>query len=59
MDAIKKAEKRLGVMKAEVNIEELKFKILERETDIERINSHIEKQHQLIVKLKAELSQGE
>jgi len=56
---LKKAEKKLGIKKAEVNVAELEFKILERQADIARIQTHIEKQEKLIVKLSSELAEGE
>ena len=39
----------LQVKKAEVQIAELEYKILERQADIERILAHIELQKQVII----------
>jgi len=56
---LKTAEKQLNIKKAEVNIEELKFKILKNEAEKQRILDHIELQKELIEKLSVELDKGE
>lgn len=46
----------LQVMKAEVQIAELEFKILERQADIERILAHIELQKKIVIDSKEKLN---
>ena len=55
MTDLKKIEKKLKINKAKVNIEELEFRILEREADIERIKENIDKQLEHIKQLESEL----
>ena len=58
MNDLDKARKKLELMKVKCAKEEMQFKILERQTDIDRIKQSINAQDERIKELETEL-QGE